>query len=84
MLSPFGNNYRFKFIFVMVLFPVTVNVLQFWITDNIIKSDKAIEEKDKSHDISYFEEEFRLRKENSILYDIEENLNRTFILIDRK
>jgi hypothetical protein len=37
MLSPFKSNGKLKLIVVMVIFPVILNALNFWIIDNILK-----------------------------------------------
>jgi hypothetical protein len=37
LLSPFSSNGKLKLIVVMVIFPVILNALNFWIIDNILK-----------------------------------------------
>lgn len=76
ILIPIGDNNKFKLIFVMILFPIFVNSLQFWITDNIIKSNKPIQEQSNNRSF-YLNDDGQNTKENSILHEIEENLNKT-------
>ena len=64
----------------MVLFPIFVNSLQFWITDNIIKNENPKEPKEDNSRLSKFatEEDSKNHNNHSLLHEMEENLNRTF------
>jgi phosphatidate phosphatase LPIN len=65
ILSPFRGNPKLKLIFVMILFPLFFNTLSFILTDNIIKSEKILQ------DYSIFLEPLTLKE-----YNDRENENR--------
>lgn len=69
LLKPLTGNPKLKLIFVMIIFPIVFNSLQFWITDNIIKSEKI------ENDFSYFQNNSKCEKDK---YDEE---NQKFILV---
>jgi hypothetical protein len=42
ILFPFRNNGKLKLVVVMVIFPVLMNSIQFWVTDNFLKHKKEV------------------------------------------
>jgi hypothetical protein len=48
LLTPFKNDPKLKLIFVMIIFPVIFNIIQFWFTDNVIKS-KPVNQNNKDN-----------------------------------
>lgn len=71
ILYPFGQNYKLKLVFVMIIFPFFQNCLLFWITDSIIKGNEVnveiVEKREKLEENQYM---------NSIIHDLEENFEK--------
>lgn len=53
MLSAFKNYPNLKLVFVMILIPVLLNAIQFWIIDNILKFKPANKEEVEAVDNMY-------------------------------
>ena len=49
LLLPFKGNAKLKLIIVMIVYPLILNLLNLWITDNVIKMDYEV--KDNSHSL---------------------------------
>ena len=45
-LSPFNDSNKMKILMVMIVYPVILVSLQLWITDNFIKKNDYIEDKE--------------------------------------
>lgn len=37
LLQPFSDNPKFELVFVMIIVPTVMNILQFWVQDNFLK-----------------------------------------------
>ncbi len=56
ILNPVKGDPKLKLIFVMIIFPTVFNIMQFWFTDNFIKSSKVYQIETPSKDIENGEE----------------------------
>ena len=68
-LSPFSNA-KFRLVMVMIIFPVILNALYFWVVDNILK----LKESDKGE--VQLNEEIKENKENNINVELSQLKNR--------
>jgi hypothetical protein len=76
LLSPLKNNGKLKLIVVMVIVPVILNALNFWIIDNILKF-KPEREKEGELVTSFYEKEeekVRTKSFNKSRGDIVQNV----------
>jgi cytoskeletal protein RodZ len=83
LLSPFKNNGKLKLIVVMIIFPVILNALNFWIIDNILKfkpEDGAEGEKV----VSVYEKEEKKNKTVNKSKRVETNAIENIVVTERK
>jgi hypothetical protein len=76
ILEPVKYNPKMKLIFVMIIFPIIFNIIQFWFTDNFIKINNHTEEKKNETDVETKDE-----KPNSIKNEILKNDNNKDVVI---
>lgn len=79
VLYPFRNNAKVKLIVVMAVFPVLMNSIQFWVTDNFLKLKKEVYpqlELPKNNQLQYENADHSNNNQNSPNMVIFENLDK--------
>ena len=74
VLSPFQNNGKLKLIMVMILIPLLLNAVYFWLVDNILKL-KPDEEGNEIIKEIYIKESAIVEKNNEVIDDREMRYN---------